>query len=256
VIQQSFETGKNIATRHPAVHSNLQTLNMWPKSLYLSIASLLLSSHQVHALNGQPFLSTGQINPCAQLPLLNTTSLTASFSPSNSTLALSLIGTLPGPDGNATLSIAIIADDNKAYNISLDPCSAGIAALCPASEGEPVVLQSNFNVPAAEIGDLDLDSRANVTFQLGIDVHGVDQKVHSSCVETVLRSGGSEGGGGSDSGNATVGDGGNDATNGTSSDGGSGGDDNGTTSDAGTNTNGTTQGSSANALQATSYLSM
>jgi hypothetical protein len=207
-------------------------------------------------MNGQPFLSTGQMNPCGPLPLLNTTALTASFSPSNSTLALSLIGTLPGPDGNATLRIAILADDNKAYNISLDPCSAGIAALCPASEGDPVVLQSNFNVPAAGISDLDLDSRANVTFQLRVDVHGLDQKVHSSCVETVLRSDPGEGGDGSGSHNATVGDGGNDVINGTSSDGGSGGDDNGTSSDAGTSTNGTTQGSSANALQATSYLSM
>jgi hypothetical protein len=229
---------------------------MWSKSLSLSIASLSLASHQVHALNGQPFLSTGQTSPCPGLPLLNTTTLTASFSPSNSTLALSLVGTLPGPDGNATLSIAILADDNKAYNMSLDPCSAGIAALCPASEGEPVVLQSNFNVPAAEIGDLDLDSRANVTFQLRVDVHGLDQRVHSSCVETVLRSGGSEGGDGSNSGNATVGDGGNDVANGTSSDGGNGGDDNSTSNDGGASTNGGTQGSSANALQATWYLSL
>jgi hypothetical protein len=118
------------------------------------------------------------------------------------------------------------------------------------------VLQSNFNVPAAEIGDLDLDSRANVTFQLRVDVHGLDQRVHSSCVETVLRSGGSEGGDGSSSGNATIGDGGSDAANATSSDGGNGGDDNTTFSDGGASTNGTTQGSGANALQATSYLSM
>jgi hypothetical protein len=116
-----------------------------------------------------------------------------------------------------------------------------------------VVLQSNFNVPAAEIGDLDLGSRANVTFQLGVDVRGVDQRVHSSCVETVLRSGGSDGSGSS---NATVGDGGSDAANGTSSEGGNGGDDNNTSSDGGASTNGTTQGSSAVALQATSYLSL
>jgi hypothetical protein len=229
---------------------------MWPKLLSLSITSLLLGSHQVYAIDGQPFYSTGQINPCPGLPLLNTTTLTASFAPSNSTLALSLIGTFPGPDGNATLSIAIIADDNKAYNISLDPCSAGIAALCPASEGEPVVLQSNFKVPAAETGDLDLDSRANVTFQLGIDVHGVDQEKHSSCVETVMRSGGSEGGDGSGPNNATVGDGGSDATNSTSSGDGNGGDGNNTSTDGGTSTNGTTQGSSAVALQATWYSSL
>jgi hypothetical protein len=114
-------------------------------------------------------------------------------------------------------------------------------------------LQTNFNVPAASISDLDLDPRANVTFQLEINVHGVDKRVHSSCVATVLQS---EGGDGSGSNNATVGDGDNDATNGTSSDGGNGGDDNSTSSDGGASTNGTTQGSSAAALQATWYSSL
>jgi hypothetical protein len=230
---------------------------MWPKSLSLSITSLLLlSSHQAHALNGQPFSSTGQIDPCPGLPQLNTTTLTASYTPSKSTLALSLIGTLPGPDGNATISIAIVADDGKEFRVPLDPCSVGIAALCPATKGGPLVLQTNMNVPAASIGDLDLDSRTSVMFQLGIDVRGVDQETHSSCVETVLQSGGSEGGDGSGSNNATVGDGSSDAANSTSSDDGNGGDDNVTSSDSGTSTDGTTQGSSAVALQATWYLSL
>jgi hypothetical protein len=214
--------------------------------LSTSIALLLLGSHEVSAQDAS-YHSFGQVTSCQTNIPSNTTHFNMSISPSNATLSLNVTN-LPTFPGNATVSIAVLAAGDEVFKTTLDPCTLSIPELCPAS-GDPANLTANMAIPEAKMRAMDLSSRAEVKGRISIDIHGMDSSTHSSCVETALRSDAS------DAGNGTTGSEGGASGNGTT-----GSDDgnstNGTANGDGSDASGTTQASSASALQAGSYMAM
>lgn len=203
--------------------------------------------------------------PCPNYPQLNATSPAASFTPSNGTLAFSLRG-VHTISGYAGLSVGLVVDEIKKYEVPLDACNLGVSALCPPSEGVVDIAQTNWTVQSVVISYLDLYARENVTFRHGVNIYGEDERLHSTCVQTVLRSEASDsenGGtsfGGNGPSNATVSDGGSDPSNTTANDNGNGGGDstNSTPSDGGSSSEdqAQTQDSGAHVLHATWHLSL
>lgn len=223
---------------------------MWPKARSPALTLLLLTSPRASATNGKPFYSSGSMDPCPNYPLLNTTSLAASFTPSNGSLAFSL-GGVRTISGHAGLSVGLVVDEVKKYDVPLDACTLGVPALCPASEGVVDISHTEWAVQSVVVSYLDLHAREDVTFRLGVNIYGEDERLHSMCVQTLLRSEESDGEGdgasfnGVGSSNTTASSGGSDSSN-------------GTTSDGGTNSNDEieTQNSRGHRLRSAWYLSL
>lgn len=141
------------------------------------------------------------------------------------------------------------ADGDEVYRAKLDPCSAGVPNLCPASGQVASFANASMNIPEDAVGRMDMASRADVRGRLSLQTHDAYARFHSSCVETALRSDASDNGngataaGGSGSGNETNVSEGSTSTNGTADNGGN-------------NTNGTTQDSGANTLQGVGFVAM
>lgn len=201
--------------------------------------------------------------PCPSYPLLNAASLAVSFTPSNGTLVFSLRG-VHTISGYAGLSVGLVVDEIKKYEFPLDACNLGVPALCPPREGVVDIAHTNWTVQSVVISYLDLYARENVTFRLGVGIYGEDERLHSTCVQTVLRSEASDGEGegagleGGASSNATASDGGSESYKGTADEDGKGDGDSSdsTPSDGGASPDGQaqTQDYGTHKLQAACYL--
>jgi len=216
--------------------------------LLSTIALLLLRSNEASASDTE-YRSFGRVSSCQYDSPANTTSLNMTISPDNAALTFSFSGLHTVP-GNATLSIAVVADSDEVFNATLDPCSFAVPDLCPASGGVADFFNASMHISMDTMELMDLTSRADVKGRLSLNIHGTDGRMHSSCVETALRSGET-----SNNGNGTTVTEENGPGNGTDSSG-ENSTTNGTTNNDGDETSDNTQNSGANTLQIVSYAAM
>lgn len=180
---------------------------MGPKTLSVAGAVLGMQSAAVSAADS--FHSSGPATPCSDYHLTNLTKIDFSITPDNGTISLNAKG-LSTTSGNVTLGLSVITDGSEKYKAILDPCTVGIADLCPATDGIANVTAS-LSIPEDLVGSLNLSSDEDVKARLWLNNTNGDPQQHMACVETALRS--DESTDGSDATNSTSNIGGNSSTN-------------------------------------------
>lgn len=112
----------------------------------LSKLQVLLLASFPSLITAQQFLRSTTSSPCQNLPnatQFNSSGFEVSLTPENNSLAWDVYGN-NSYSGPVILSIILATNDYQFLNVTLDPCTAGDASLCPSSAGEITLLMNSM----------------------------------------------------------------------------------------------------------------
>lgn len=162
----------------------------------LSLASLtcLLGLSSLAAAGGgansEKMLYSDSLNPCQANNSFSATQFDVVLTPNNNSLSFSMVG-FSTITGNVTIELYFYAYGLQAYHTTLNPCEMGFQGLCPMTDGQINMPQSNIQIPGNQLSKVpsiaytipDLDAIVQVYFNY------TDTGISAACVEAVLSNG-------------------------------------------------------------------
>ncbi|KAI1495081.1 hypothetical protein F5X96DRAFT_343947 [Biscogniauxia mediterranea] len=110
--------------------------------------ALLLSafSAAITSVAGEALLSSSSLNTCQEDSMFTASLFKVVYTPSNSSAALDIVAT-SSVEGSVVFDIAISAYGYQIIRTTIDPCSVGLAGLCPMTAGK---IPLTFNLDVGE----------------------------------------------------------------------------------------------------------
>ncbi|KAK5120639.1 hypothetical protein LTR85_005997 [Meristemomyces frigidus] len=156
-----------------------------------SIASLICCLLGIlHFASAARELYSDSLNPCQANSNFSATQFDVVLTPANDSLSMSLTG-VSTITGNVTIDLVVTAYGLNIYSTTLNPCELDLTGLCPMSEGQINLPQSNLPIPASALSQVpgiaytipDLDAKVQVYFNAS------GSGTSAACVEATLSNG-------------------------------------------------------------------
>ncbi|EME41368.1 hypothetical protein DOTSEDRAFT_73702 [Dothistroma septosporum NZE10] len=154
--------------------------------IFLGFGTLLCTPSVAYAAD---YLRSTSFDYCQSSNQFNASTFNVTITPDNRTLAFVLDGESTF-SGNDTLDFSIIINGNDTSLFRQDPCSSGIAALCPSSPGQ-IVLTSNIEIPQRVLDMLpqDIYTVSNLDARFRLSFNNTATGRPFGCLETNLTNG-------------------------------------------------------------------
>lgn len=171
---------------HLATTTIIMRLSLMRRPLWLLGAAISTLSHSAHA---ERVIESSSLNPCQQNSSFTATLFQVVFTPSNGSLAFDIVG-VSSISGKVLAQFEIIAYGISILHRTIDPCTSGLAGMCPMNTGQ-INIQSNFIIPPNVVkiipsiayGVPDLDGAVRVY------INDTDTNTTVACVEAELSNG-------------------------------------------------------------------
>lgn len=156
-----------------------------------SITSLIcLLFGILHGASAEQMLFSDSLNPCQANNNFSATQFDVVLTPKNNSLSFSVVG-VSTIQGNVTIDLVVYAYGLQAYQTTLDPCELNFQGLCPMSEGQINLPQSNVPIPSSALANVpgiaysvpDLDATVRVYF------NSTNTGQPAACVEAEMSNG-------------------------------------------------------------------
>jgi len=176
----------HIAT--PISHSIAHYRTLTMKRSIASLICLLLGVFNV--ASAERMLYSNSLNPCQADNNFTATQFDVLLTPANESLSFSITG-VSTITGNVTIDLIVIAYGLNIYQTTLNPCTLDFSGLCPMSEGQIQLPQSNVPVPKSALSQVpgiaytipDLDAKVQIYF------NSSSTGTAAACVEAELSNG-------------------------------------------------------------------
>lgn len=153
-----------------------------------SLLCLLLGAFKV--ASAERMLYSNSLNPCQSDNNFTATQFDVLLTPANESLSFSITG-VSTITGNVTIDLIVIAYGLNIYQTTLNPCTLDFSGLCPMSEGQIQLPQSNVPVPKSALAQVpgiaytipDLDAKVQIYF------NSSSTGTAAACVEAELSNG-------------------------------------------------------------------